>query len=77
MQLFYNEYNQELTNMQRPVAYLTNGNITLPIKQLGWAHNIVLMQRVKDLKARYWYMIQSIKNSWSRDFLVESIKGDS
>lgn len=37
MQQFYNEYNQELTNTQRPVAYLTNGNISLPVSKLSWS----------------------------------------
>lgn len=73
---FYNEYNQELTNTKRTVSYLINGNITLPVSKLSWSQNITLMQRVKDLKARYWYMIQCIKSSWSRDFLVEAIKRD-
>ena len=73
---FYNEYNQLLTNTQRPVAHLEDRNLIFPVKQLGWAQNVALMQRVKDLKARYWYMIQCLKNGWSRDFLVEAIKQD-
>lgn len=73
---FYNEYNQLLTNTQRPVAHLEDRNLIFPVKQLGWAQNVTLMQRVKDLKARYWYMIQCLKNGWSRDFLVEAIKQD-
>ena len=73
---FYKEYNQELTIWQRPVAKLGMGNITLPIKQLSWSHNIALVQRVKDLKARYWYMIQCLKSGWTRDFLIEAINQD-
>lgn len=73
---FYKEYNQTLTNTQRPVAHLEDRNLIFPVKQLGWAQNVTLMQRVKDLKARYWYMIQCLKNGWSRDFLVEAIKQD-
>lgn len=73
---FYNEYNQQLTNTQRTVAHLSSEVLALPVKQLGWAHNVTLMQKVKDIKARYWYMIQCIKNGWSRDFLVEAIKLD-
>lgn len=38
--------------------------------------NIVLMQKVKDLKARNWYMIQSLKNGWGRNFLIEAINQD-
>lgn len=58
---FYNEYNQQLTNTKRAVSYLNNNEIVLPISKLGWSHNITLMQRTKDIKARYWYMIQCLK----------------
>ena len=30
-------------------------------KQIGWGNNVALMQKVKDIKARYWYMIQCLK----------------
>jgi predicted nuclease of restriction endonuclease-like (RecB) superfamily len=85
---FYKEYNQELTYTKPAVSQLESGNtklavsqlsaqkFKLPITQIGWAHNVVIMQRVKDIDARYWYMVQTIKNSWSRDFLIEAIKGD-
>ena len=73
---FYNEYNQQLTNTKRAVSYLNNNEIVLPVSKLGWSHNITLMQRTKDIKARYWYMIQCLKNGWSRDFLIEAIKQD-
>ena len=46
------------------------------IKHLNWTHNIILLQRVKDLKARYWYMVQCIKGHWSKDYLAETIKLD-
>ena len=49
---FYNEYNQQLTNAQPAVAHLQAASVVLPIKQLSWSHNVALIQRVKDLKAR-------------------------
>lgn len=73
---FYKEYNQEFTNRQRAVADLSNASLMLPVRKLGWAHNIVLMQKVKDRKARYWYMIQCLKHGWTRDFLIEAIRQD-
>lgn len=73
---FYKEYNQELTIWQQPVAKLEVSNLILPVKQLSWSHNVILMQKVKDLKARYWYMIQCLKNGWGRNFLVEAINQD-
>ena len=73
---FYKEYNQGLTIWQQPVAKLEMSNVILPVKQLSWSHNVVLMQKVKDLKTRYWYMIQCLKNCWGRNFLVEAINQD-
>ena len=73
------EYSDKLHNdtiVQRAVAQLPEYDYTLPVKHLSWAHNVVLMQRVKDIKARYWYMIQSLTSHWGRDFLVEAIKLD-
>lgn len=49
----YKLYNQQLTNTQQAVAHLPMTSIILPVKQLSWSHNVVLMQKVKDLKARY------------------------
>lgn len=65
---FYQEYNQQLTlpkqpeNTQLAVAQLSQYNFELPILHLSWTHNIILIQRVKDIKARYWYMIQILTN---------------
>lgn len=85
---FYKEYNQELTftkpsvsqigqpNTKPSVSQMQPNKYVLPIVHISWAHNIAIMQRVKDIDARYWYMIQTIKNGWSRDFLVEAIKLD-
>lgn len=73
---FYSEYNQGLINTKQPVSYLKDTSLSLPAKHLSWSHNIVLMQKVKDLKARYWYMIQCLKNGWGRDFLIDAIKQD-
>lgn len=64
------------TIMQPPVAQLPEYNFTLPIKHIHWTHNVILMQRVKDVRARYWYMIQCITSHWSKEFLAEAIKLD-
>ena len=81
---FFNEYNQELTMVkegvfpitQPVVAQLGQYNFTLPIKHLSWAHNLILLQQVKDIRARYWYMVQSITSHWSKRYLQEAIKLD-
>lgn len=63
-------------NTQSPIAQLPKYNFSLPILHLPWGHNIILIQRVKDIKARYWYMVQSLANHWSKEFLADAIKHD-
>lgn len=58
------------------ISQLNHYNFTLPIKHLDWTHNLVLMKQVKDIRARYWYMVQSITNHWTTRYLQESIKYD-
>lgn len=66
----------EETKTQSSIAQLPKYNFTLPVLHLSWGHNIVLIQRVKDIKARYWYMVQSITNHWTQDYLIDAIKQD-
>ena len=58
------------------VSQLPKYNFELPIKHLSWSHNILLIQQVKDIRARYWYMTQCVVNHWSRRYLAETIKLD-
>ena len=81
---FFNEYNQELTMVKGAVSPIAKSvisqldeyNFTLPIKHLDWTHNLVLIKQVKDIRARYWYMVQSITNHWTTRYLQEAIKLD-
>jgi len=62
---------------QLPVAQLENTEYQqYLIRNTGWAQHSVLIQKVKDLPTRYWYMQQTISNSWSYDILVEMIKSN-
>lgn len=61
---------------QSTLAQLDRYNFTLPVKHLNWTHNLILMQQVKDIRARYWYMVQSITNHWTSRYLQEAIKLD-
>lgn len=73
---------------QLPVAHLDNTAITqLRVAQLedtknqaqlialiGWTQHTILLQKIKDLPIRYWYMQQILEQGWSRDTLVAQIK---
>lgn len=45
-----------------------------PVAQIPWAHNVLLMQRVKNRNDRHWYMQQTLVNGWSRNVLLAMIR---
>jgi predicted nuclease of restriction endonuclease-like (RecB) superfamily len=66
---------EEITKL--PVSQLDNNDIYQQLISLvGWAHHIILIQKIKDLQIRYWYMKQCIDNGWSRDALIGMIKSE-
>ena len=44
------------------------------VAKLTWAHNIILIQKVKDLSTRLWYARQTLEHGWSRDVLSLQIQ---
>ena len=42
--------------------------------KLTWSHNILLINKIKDMDIRKWYMKETIKNGWSYDVLEDQIK---
>jgi predicted nuclease of restriction endonuclease-like (RecB) superfamily len=43
------------------------------VAQLPWGQNVILLDRVKDLRARRWYVEQTIAHGWSRSALALQI----
>ena len=43
--------------------------------QLPWGHNVLLIEQVKGLRARLWYVRQTIEHGWSRSILALQIDG--
>ena len=76
---FFNEYNQELTMIKRAaspnaksvISHLDEYNFTLPIKHLDWTHNLVLIKQVKDIRARYWYMVNRLHDVLAIDWSMQ------
>lgn len=69
------------TILPQPVAKFSDADIPASLQQLivkiPWGHNILLMERVKELPTRLWYMEQAILNGWSRDTLGRMIKNSA
>ncbi len=44
------------------------------VAQLSWAHNVILIQKLKHLPTRIWYARQTLEQGWTRDTLILQIK---
>ncbi len=68
----------EIKELAQAVRELEAGNEVskLPplLGNIPWGHNLVLVEKVKELKERYWYIQKTIKNSWSRNVLINQIE---
>lgn len=47
------------------------------VTQLPWAHNMLLIQKVKSLPTRLWYMRQAVEQGWSRNVLQMMIESNA
>ena len=47
------------------------------VAKIPWGHNILLMEKVKDVSIRLWYMHQIIEQDWKRDVLLSMIKSQA
>lgn len=75
-QLNKNAKTENYTIAKSAISQIPSYNFELPVKHLPWTHNIILIQKVKDIRARYWYMIQCIKSHWKAEYLKEVIDLD-
>lgn len=67
MAQFYNIY---------PTLFINNQIGQPLVAQLPWAHNVVLMQAVKDEASRFWYMEQALAHGWSRNILKLQVESN-
>ncbi|MCD4817245.1 MAG: PDDEXK nuclease domain-containing protein [Candidatus Cloacimonetes bacterium] len=70
----YKVYVVEYSIGKQPVSQLEKRKQI--VSQIPWGHNILIMQRIKDMTVRFWYMGQIIKNGWNRDTLSSMIKSE-
>jgi len=52
-------------------------NLKQAVSEVPWGHNILILQKVKDLKARVFYLQTTIKNRYSRAVLLHQIEADA
>lgn len=46
------------------------------LAQITWYHNLILMDKIKDIEERKWYINEIIKNGWSSNVLKMQIKNN-
>lgn len=65
----------------QPVAQLPQREILEKLYQtitkIPWGHNIILIEKVKDISSRLWYTQKTIENGWSRNVLSLMIEGNA
>ncbi len=69
MRKWYKYYNNENQIAKQLVSQFRNN-----IFQILWGHNIVIMQKVKDIEIAIFYINKTIENSWSRTVLIHQIE---
>jgi predicted nuclease of restriction endonuclease-like (RecB) superfamily len=78
--LLQGDQNQSDGIVPQPAAQLVQPPATastLPPNLLfgiPWFHNVILIEKIKDLPIRYWYACQTLEQGWSRDTLSLQIK---
>lgn len=44
--------------------------------KIPWFHNMVILDKISDIKEREWYIHKTIENGWSRNVLVHHIESN-
>ncbi len=58
----------------RPVGQLAGAIRPLPVAELPWSHNVILIEKIAEPAERLWYAAQAIQSGWSRDVLELQIE---
>lgn len=72
---FMRQLVDEYSKVKQPVSLLEN--LKWLVSEVPWGHNILILQKVKDIKARTFYLQTTIKNRYSRSVLLHQIEADA
>jgi len=70
MRMFHLAHRVEEANPPQAVAELTAPPIPSLLLRIPWGHNVILLEKVKDGRAREWYVRQTVEHGWSRNVLA-------
>lgn len=49
-------------------------NVNIPLNSISWYHHISLLSKVSDEAERAFYILETIRNGWSRDTMLTQVK---
>ena len=64
---------QAQVKVPQPAAQVSNALLW----SIPWFHHVILMEKVKNLDTRRWYMEQTLANGWSRNILGMMIEAQA
>lgn len=59
------------------LCYRNNEKLQQVVAEIGWGHNLVILQKCKDALQREFYLRMTRKFGWSRDVLVHYIENQT
>jgi predicted nuclease of restriction endonuclease-like (RecB) superfamily len=85
MRAFYLAYRSEIVpqpvrqtsrrkKVPQAVGQTTEAGPPEPMANLPWGHNVLLIERIKDLAERLWYAAKALEHGWSRAVLTMQIE---
>ncbi|RXK88946.1 DUF1016 domain-containing protein [Chlorobaculum sp. 24CR] len=58
-------------------AYAGQKKLALLVREIGWSHNLVILERCKDALEREFYIRMTRKFGWSKSILIHQISNQS
>jgi predicted nuclease of restriction endonuclease-like (RecB) superfamily len=58
-------------------TYFNQAKLAPLVREIGWAHNILIMEQCKDLLERQFYITMTKKYGWTKNVLIHQIENKS
>jgi predicted nuclease of restriction endonuclease-like (RecB) superfamily len=59
------------------LTYMEKEKLAPLVQEIGWSHNIIILEKCKDDLEREFYIRMTIKFGWTKNVLVHQIEGQS
>lgn len=61
---------RNIKNMKKFYSEISsNEKVQMASAQIPWSHNLLILDKIKDMDERLWYMQKCVENGWSVDVL--------